>query len=241
MEKFDYQKSQATRKRQKNLQWIRVAVQLLFLGILFGGMYKIVKPTFVILLPLAFIAGNYFCGWICPFGTVQEFFGKIGSMVCTRKFKMPPSLQKYLQYLRYVLALIFVSQVVNTFIDLSKINAYKTFVRGITGTFGQATAVFIMGGFLLLALFVERPFCNYCCPEGIKYGLASFTRFFTIKRNVGTCVQCKRCDNICPMNINLSTNKNVRNAQCINCFKCIEACPMADTLSYGKVNPLKKE
>ncbi|MEA5092045.1 putative electron transport protein YccM [bioreactor metagenome] len=240
MEKFDYQKSQGNRKRQKNLQWIRVAMQLLFLVILVVGMYKTVKSAFVILLPLAFIAGNYFCGWICPFGTVQELFGKIGSIVCKKKFKMSLGLQKYLQYSRYVLAIIVASQLANTFLDLSKINAYKTFIRGMTGTFGQATAVFIMGGFLIAALFVERPFCNYCCTEGIKYGLASFTRFFTIRRNVATCVQCKRCDNICPMNINISTNKNVRNAQCINCFKCIEACPMADTLSYGMVNPLKK-
>ncbi len=240
MEKFDYHKSQANCKRQKNLQWIRVVVQLLFLVILVGGMYKTVKSAFVILLPIAFIAGNYFCGWICPFGTVQELFGKIGSMVCKKKFKMSLGLQKYLQYSRYVLAIIIASHVADTFLDLSKINAYKTFIHGITGTFGQATTVFIMGGFLIAALFVERPFCNYCCPEGIKYGLASFTRFFTIKRNVATCVQCKRCDNICPMNINISTNKNVRNAQCINCFKCIEACPMADTLSYSKVNPLKK-
>ncbi len=93
MEKLEYCQVQASRKRQKKFQWVRVAVQLLFLGILFGGMYKIVKPVFVILLPLAFIAGNYFCGWICPFGTVQELFGKIGSMVCKKKFKMPFYLQ----------------------------------------------------------------------------------------------------------------------------------------------------
>ena len=129
MEKLEHCQVQASRKRQKKFQWVRVAVQLLFLGILFGGMYKIVKPAFVILLPLAFIAGNYFCGWICPFGTVQELFGKIGSMVCKKKFQMPFYLQKYLQYSRYVLALIVASHIVNTFLDLSKINAYKTFMH----------------------------------------------------------------------------------------------------------------
>ena len=114
-------------------------------------------------------------------------------------------------------------------------------MRAMSGNLAQTAATFIMGTFLVVALFFERPFCNYFCPEGIKFGLASLTRFFSIKRNSDTCIHCKCCDKACPMNIEVSKGNHVRNAQCINCFKCMAACPKQDTLTYGRVNPLKRD
>ena len=227
------------RRNMKKLQWLRMSVQLIFLVILIGGLYKFVKPAFVVILPLAFLAGNFFCGWLCPFGTAQEIFGKLGSFFIKKKFKVSPSLQRYLQFSRYILAAIVFAHIVDSFVDLSSINAYKTFMRAMSGNLAQTAATFIMGTFLVVALFFERPFCNYFCPEGIKFGLASLTRFFSIKRNSDTCIHCKCCDKACPMNIEVSKGNHVRNAQCINCFKCMAACPKQDTLTYGRVNPIK--
>ena len=229
------------RRNMKKLQWLRMSVQLIFLVILIGGLYKFVKPAFVVILPLAFLAGNFFCGWLCPFGTAQEIFGKLGSFFIKKKFKVSPSLQRYLQFSRYILAAIVFAHIVDSFVDLSTINAYKTFMRAMSGNLAQTAVTFIMGTFLVVALFFERPFCNYFCPEGIKFGLASLTRFFSIKRNSDTCIHCKCCDKACPMNIEVSKGNHVRNAQCINCFKCIAACPKQDTLTYGRVNPLKRD
>ena len=227
------------RRNMKKLQWLRMSVQLIFLVILIGGLYKFVKPAFVVILPLAFLAGNFFCGWLCPFGTAQEIFGKLGSFFIKKKFKVSPSLQRYLQFSRYILAAIVFAHIVDSLVDLSSINAYKTFMRAMSGNLAQTAATFIMGTFLVVALFFERPFCNYFCPEGIKFGLASLTRFFSIKRNSDTCIHCKCCDKACPMNIEVSKGNHVRNAQCINCFKCMAACPKQDTLTYGRVNPIK--
>ena len=229
------------RRNMKKLQWLRMSVQLIFLVILIGGLYKFVKPAFVVILPLAFLAGNFFCGWLCPFGTAQEIFGKLGSFFIKKKFIVSPSLQRYLQFSRYILAAIVFAHIVDSFVDLSSINAYKTFMRAMSGNLAQTAATFIMGTFLVVALFFERPFCNYFCPEGIKFGLASLTRFFSIKRNSDTCIHCKCCDKACPMNIEVSKGNHVRNAQCINCFKCMAACPKQDTLTYGRVNPLKRD
>ena len=109
------------------------------------------------------------------------------------------------------------------------------------GKFGEKSAFAIMGGFLVIYLFFESPFSNYDCSEGIKFGVASLTRLFTIKRNAATCVNCQRCNQACPMNIQVSAGKSVRNAQCINCFSCIAACPSNGTLSYGNVGFPRKD
>lgn len=239
MEQTSNQNGNEQRKNMQKLQWLRMSVQLIFVAILIGGLYKFVKPAFVVILPLAFLAGNFFCGWLCPFGTAQEMFGKLGSLFIKKKFKVSPSLQRYLQFSRYILAAIVFAHIADSFVDLSSINAYKTFMHAMSGKLAQTTATFIMGTFLVVALFFERPFCNYFCPEGIKFGLASLTRFFSIKRNSNTCIQCKCCDKVCPMNIEVSKGNHVRNAQCINCFKCIAACPKQDALTYGRVNPLE--
>ncbi len=223
------------RQATKRVQWLRQAVQLAFLALLIGGVYGAVRPAFIVLLPLALVAGNYFCGWICPFGTAQELMGRLGTLLMKRKLKMPPALQRYLQFARYILAAIVLSQVAQALVDLSAINAYKTFMRAMTGNIAQGAALVLLGSFLAIALFFERPFCNYCCTEGVRFGLLSLGRVATIKRDPDKCVNCRLCDKACPMNLSVAGVATVRHAQCINCFQCLAACP-AGALVYGRIN-----
>ena len=83
-----------------------------------------------------------------------------------------------------------------------------------------------------LSLFVERPFCKYACPYGAVLGIFNLFRIFGIKRNAPTCISCKACDRACPMNIQVSTAKVVRDHQCISCLECSSeaACPVPATV-----------
>lgn len=224
-------------QRLRHIRWI---VRILFLGLLIMGFYTSVRPALFWLFILTFVAGNFFCGWICPYGTAQDILGRVGSHFCKRKFKMPLSIQRYAQFSRYLLmgAMLLIAS--NGLAELAQINAYKSFMRFAAGGVIETVALVIMLGFLLIALFFERPFCNYFCSEAVRYGLASITRIFTIKRNASTCVNCKRCDKACPMNIQPSVNVNVRSPQCINCFECVGACQVGNTLTYGMVSFKRK-
>lgn len=219
----------------KKLQLIRSLVQISIFILLIAGFYSKIRPGFIILLPLAFVAGNFFCGWICPFGSAQEFVGKLGSLVLKKKFKTPTILQKYLQYSRYLLAILTLFLASQAILDLGFLNSYKTFMHSAAGKNITILALTVMGSFLFIGMFFDRPFCNYFCPEGIRHGLLSLGRIFTIKRTAQTCISCKKCDQICPMQIKISTSNNLRHAHCINCFKCLSACPVSKTLTYGKV------
>ena len=227
----------------RTVQYCRNLVQWIVLALLVAGLYtQVIRAHTLVVLVLALLAGNFFCGWLCPYGTAQELCGKIGSLFLKRKLKMPPALQRYLQFSRYALMLILLALGAQAAAVAAPINAYRSFMSLAGGKTLEMTAFTIMASFLVIGLFFERPFCNYVCSEGIRFGIASLTRLFTIKRNAAACVNCQRCSQACPMNIQVSAGKSVRNAQCINCFRCVAACPVQGTLSYGLVNfPRKKD
>ncbi|WP_372713155.1 4Fe-4S binding protein [Ilyobacter sp.] len=220
---------------RKKIQIIRNSVQLAFIGLLISGLFMKFKAVFPLLLIFSLVVGNFFCGWVCPYGALQEFFGAIGDRIFRKKYKMPQNIQKYLMFSRYIVMVLLVAGIGVGIYET--INGNKTFTSTVSDFSGAIISVslLIMASFLIVSTVFERPFCNYLCIEGTKFGIASLTRFFSVKRNKKSCVNCKKCNKVCPMNIAVSDKDSIRNPQCINCFKCISSCPVKDTLSYGKI------
>lgn len=155
---------------------------------------------------LSILFGPVFRGWICPFGTFQEIIGKIGRKIFKKKYNhfIPEKFDKVLRYLRYVvLALVLYNTAVTAKLVFQDIDPYYALFNMFTGEVA-ITAYIILGIVMIASLFVERPFCKYMCPYGAVLGVSNLFRVFKIKRNQKTCVDCKACDSICPMNINVS-------------------------------------
>lgn len=183
---------------------------------------------------LTLLFGPVFCGWVCPFGTFQEYIGKIGRKIFGEKYNhfIPKKIDKVLRYLRYVvLALVIYNTAATANLIFQNVDPYYALFNMFTGEVA-ITAYIVLGVVIIASLFGERPFCKYACPFGATLGIFNLFRIFKIKRNKNTCVNCKLCDNACPMNIEVSKSKTVYNHQCISCLKCTSenACPMKDTV-----------
>lgn len=167
------------------------------------------------------VVGVFFCGWACPFGTAQEWLAWIARKLRLPRFQIPWKFQKYLQVSRYIwAALIFLLGVHYAFLNARFYFNNNLFNNMLTWTSGLTLAAF-----LLICLFIDRPFCNYFCMKGATEGLMSIVRPISIKRDNTTCVHCHMCDKICPMNVRVEHTNFVRHPNCINCMKCIEVCP----------------
>lgn len=216
----------------------------------FGFSYYI--TGFLILLGV--LLGRFICGFLCPFGWLQELLHKIPSKKLSTK-KLKP-----LTYLKYIILLLAVvllptlavndvgmgdpffckyicpQGVLEGAIPLSLVN------EGIRAALGTlfVQKLFILIAVVALSILFYRPFCKWICPLGAFYALLNKISLLEIKMDEQKCVSCGKCAASCKMDVDVRKTPN--HAECIRCGKCITACP-ADALCfhYGFGSSRKKK
>ncbi len=202
---------------------------------------KIHESSFILMIIgflLAILFGPVFCGWVCPLGTVQEWFAGLGRKLFGRKrynHVIPTRVDRVLRYTRYLVLgwVVYMTATSGTLV-FANIDPYYAL-------FNFWTSEVAIGGLIVLAvtllasLFVERPWCKYACPYGAVLGLFNLVRVFGIRRQESTCTMCGACDRNCPMNINVSSKSVVRDHQCISCLECTSEarCPVNATVVFA--------
>ena len=136
----------------------------LMMSFLTNGITQVVLIPVALMLVAAFIypmfgKKNYYCLWMCPYGSLQELFGK-----CI-KYKLPltPKLLKILTFFREALWFVLMWLLwTGLWFDWMGYEPFAAFFI----TDASAVVLGIAGGFLLLSLVVNRPYCRFVCPTG---------------------------------------------------------------------------
>lgn len=193
---------------------------------------------FVSLIGVLF--GRLICGWVCPFGLIQELLHKIP----IPKIKVNAKVNNILKYLKYVILLLFVLILPlrgALLSDLGTSDPYFCKYICPAGTLEGGIPLVLLNkdlksaiGFLfawkvslliviiVLSITVYRVFCRYICPLGAFYSLFNRISFYSINVDKSKCVSCNACTRACKMNIKVYETPN--NAECIRCGECAKAC-----------------
>ena len=194
------------------------------------GFLSSIKVMSALIIISTVLAGAFYCGYLCPFGLIQDLGISIRKHLKIRKKVLPKKIDKYLRYLRYLIYIGVTYLSAEWLIRLLKFDPRSNFYLLLTGKVIERTMLMSILIFFLLSILIDRPFCKYLCMKGAFYGLLSKLRIISIVRSSDSCVNCGKCDRVCPMGVQVSTKPYVNSMDCINCFECVKACPIKDTL-----------
>lgn len=208
----------------------RLLIQITAAIVIVAGGMQSIGVTVPIIMGVTLLGGAFFCGWICPFGTIQDLISKLTWKI--KKRQMPARVQTVMALMRYALLGATTWLSLDFVFTLMQFDAHENFMSLLSGRVLSGIIYGVIAFYLLLAVFFERPFCSYMCPEGAKNGLIGSLRLFRVVRDEALCVNCGKCNKVCPMHINVAGHTNVKSLQCINCFNCVATCPKKGALRY---------
>jgi polyferredoxin len=205
-----------------------------------GTMLKRIAWSSFILLGAVLITAvlfrRSFCGSLCPLGTLQELFGRLGKKLLKRRLPIHRSVDRPARLLKYVVLLLTVGgTAVTAKLVIRPYDPWATyhhlFSADLFSEFPIGFTVLTLS--LLGSLFSDRVFCKYLCPMGGFLGMVHRGGVFRVRRNDDTCIHCSACSRVCPVDIEIESMLQVHSAECILCGECVNVCPVRDTLFIG--------
>ena len=157
--------------------------------------------------------GRVFCGFLCPFGVLQDFLERI----VPRRFQreLPRALHERAAWVKYgVLVVVLAPALAGS--DLIIFQYFEPF--GTVFFFSPSVLLWVIaGGFLAATVLVPRFYCRYVCPLGASLALASLVSPFRIKR-VEQCDVCTVCSRVCPTRAIAGPRLDFK--ECVRCNIC---------------------
>lgn len=192
------------------------------------------------------LMGRFVCGWLCPFGLIQDLLHKIPVWKKIETFRG----DKLLRKLKYIVLLVFVILLPMVLVDILGQGApyfcklicpagtleggiplvllNKSMQSALGWLYAWKNA--LLAATIILSLVIYRPFCKYICPLGAVYSVFNPVSVFRYQVDREACINCGACAEICKMQVNPA--KHANHPECIRCGACKKVCP-AKAIRHG--------
>lgn len=194
----------------------------------FSWDYFLMDPLIFILwaataAALVFWARGAFCGWLCPFGALQEFANLAGKRLKLPQVIVPWGLHERVWPLKYILFLGLFGVSFYSLASAEHLAEVEPFKTAIILKFLRDWPFVLYAVALVVgSLFVERFFCRYLCPLGAGLAIPARMRTFDwLKRHRECGAPCQRCANECPVQA-IHPDGRINPNECIYCMHCQE-------------------
>lgn len=186
------------------------------------------------------LAGRFVCGWLCPFGLVQDLLHKVPFPKKIGTFRGDRLLRK----MKYMILMVFVILLPMFLVDvLGQGSPYFCKLICPAGTLEGGLPLVLMNGSMrsalgwlyawknilllitiVLSVMIYRPFCKYICPLGAVYSVFNPISVFRYRVDKEKCTGCGMCAKVCGMQVDPAEDAN--HPECIRCGACRKSCPV---------------
>lgn len=212
---------------QGQLSVVNVFTLLLALSKDFDIRVFLMDPVIFMLWSFTFVSlflwgRGVFCGWLCPFGALQEMLGWLAKRLHIRQWKISERNHRRLQWLKY---LILIGLVPTAFYSLTlaeRLAEVEPFKTSITLFFIRSWPFVLYALVLLgLGLFVHKFYCRYLCPLGAGLAMLGKFHLFSWLKRIDACgTPCQHCKNHCEIGA-IRRDGRIDYDECIQCLECI--------------------
>ncbi len=216
-----------------------------------GPAFQAVAYVLGTLILFALILGRIICGWLCPFGLLQELLYRLPGV----PKKIPPRRIRWIKYALLFLLVFFLPLALTDITGYGKAWFCRLFcpagtleagifnlllrpeLRSLVGLLFYFK-VFILALIIFLCLIFFRFFCVVLCPLGAFYGLWQRISLIRLHWEAQNCFDCHVCEDVCPVGLKIPEELN--SAECIRCLQCLKACPSGGIRLEGPLNFIRQ-
>lgn len=231
----------------KAVRWIFLFFTLFFIGFYAQGQLSVVN-IYTLLLevrngfsldvflldPVIFILWSYtfvslflwgrglFCGWLCPFGALQEMVAWVATTFGIRQLKISPHWHRRLLWLKYVILIGLVGTAFASLKLAEQLAEIEPFKTSITLLFVRYWPFVVYAvGLLAVGLFVHKFYCRYLCPLGAGLAILGKLRLFEWLERRNECGSpCQLCRRKCGIDA-IKPSGEINYDECIQCLECV--------------------
>lgn len=176
---------------------------------------------FSVAAALLFWGRGPFCGWLCPFGALQELTNRAAKALKVPQLRIPWAVHERLWPIKYIIFLLLFGVSLGSLALAERLAEVEPFKTAIILRFMREWW-FVAFALALLAagLFVERFFCRYLCPLGAALAIPGRMRMFDWLKRYRECGNpCMRCFKECPVEA-IHPEGHINPNECISCLHC---------------------